>query len=322
LQKAVSNAVRCDDNVEVQIPTNTRGKSVSGFIIRSLSEVSDGVLSNVPRALLIFHYVGHGRDEGGSGLMLGPSARRQFPFREVNKILTNGLMGDHGMDNVDIAYILDCCASAAAVRGVDTKTVELLAATTTTTTMRHSGISFTQAVSSALQNLAREKAPMALQSIYQKLLFRSMTPVNVLLSGHSTIVLPKKNAPQTGTNSSNENYGALVCVQIPNDYTDEKVGQFCRWINMLPAELNVTVKDIYRTNSCALFIMMPLSLATVIAGPCVNIVLVNACSVVVAPDHDEDKENKDPTARRFNVNRSLPQQLITNLGLVFRDHNK
>ena len=93
------------------------------------------------------------------------------------------------MDHVDIAYVLDCCAATTAVRGAATKTSELLAATTTTVTMDRFGASFTQAVSSTLQNLAKEKAPTVLQSVYLKLLFRSMTPVNVLLSGHSTIVL-------------------------------------------------------------------------------------------------------------------------------------
>ena len=57
-------------------------------------------------------------------------------------------------------------------------------------------------------------------------------------------------------------YGALVCIQVPNNSTDEEVVEFCSRIDMLRGELHAIVGHVYRTNSCALFVLMPLDVAT------------------------------------------------------------
>ena len=99
------------------IPTNIFPQSVNRYLIQLLSESYVGTLDGERYGLLVFHYAGHGREQRSSGLFLGPGTGRVFSFREVlHGVLLGGSSVRDGFDGVDVVYILDCCALAAAVR--------------------------------------------------------------------------------------------------------------------------------------------------------------------------------------------------------------
>jgi len=124
LQGAFSRAVKCDRFMEIMIPARIVVKSVHRYFFSQLlfSESCLMTLDGERRGLLVFHYAGHGREQGNSGLFLGPGAGREFSFKEIHNILMKGYLG---LDSLDVLYVLDCCAAAAAVREAETKTIEL-----------------------------------------------------------------------------------------------------------------------------------------------------------------------------------------------------
>jgi Caspase domain len=89
----------------------------------TLSELHSFIASyDSPRSLLVLHYAGHG--DRGNGLWV--SGTRDFATNfSFNSVKDEMERHSHG----DILFILDCCSSAAIVRGADSgRTVEILAA--------------------------------------------------------------------------------------------------------------------------------------------------------------------------------------------------